>query len=185
MKKTLLGIVSLLLFTGTASAQTDPGVPVTTGGARPADLGIGVSLNETAADPRIHLLKAIGANYLDLSVGFNFANLSPPGPAPSRSILGLELSAGYRLYKDMSGRIHPYLEPLVEFGSQSDDLAGNPKHVGAGAQFGVDLMLLDQFTLGAAIGGGLDFASRSIGNPRSAFTIFVFTTSINATFWWG
>ncbi len=89
------------------------------------------------------------------------------------------------MYKEMDGRIHPYLEPYLIFTMRSDGspMAEEPISIGAGAMLGVDFQLYDQFTLGAALGGGLEY--ELVSDVGNTFSFGFYTTSINATFWWG
>jgi hypothetical protein len=155
----------------------------TGGGTAAADaqLGIETELNTAGASPVAHVLYNLGGNYLDAQLLFNIDNLAPD-PGESTTILTFGVGVGYRMYKDMDGRIHPYLEPAVSFALSTDDTQGKPKTIGAGAELGVDFQLFDQFTLGAAVGAGLSY---TFADGLNELQLGLHTTSINATFWWG
>jgi hypothetical protein len=146
-----------------------------------AKMAIVAEYNAASDTPIAHFLFDMSGNYLDIEALFSFVNTSPE-VGDSTTVIDLGVGVGYRMYKDMDGRIHPYLSPNVVFALSTDEAAGEPKVIGVGADLGVDFMLFDQFTLGAALGGGLQFLITEGGNELSIFT---YTTSINATYWWG
>src|SRR5262245_41047879 len=61
---------------GSASADTSS-MGGGGGGGAAYKMGIGASLNSAADIPAAHLFYALGANYLDATVGFSLDNLSP------------------------------------------------------------------------------------------------------------
>jgi hypothetical protein len=156
------------------------------GGGSDPTMGIETELNGAADSPALHLLYNLGGNYLDAVVALAINNTSPDG-GDSTTAFVIGIGAGYRMYKDMDGRIHPYLEPYLSFAiaNDNDDTTVNTIDIGAGAMLGVDFMLFDQFTVGAALGGGLDFEIDSDPAKANILSIGVYTTSVNATFWWG
>jgi hypothetical protein len=187
--KTLIATATttmMLLGAGSAFAQDDMGgdpMPTATGGAEP-QMGLETEFNGVGDLPAIHMLYNLGGNYLDLVAGVGFDNTSPE-TGDSVTDFTLVLGAGYRMYKDMDGRIHPYLEPFAQFAliSNGDDADPDITSFGAGAMLGVDFMVFDQFTLGAAFGAGLDYTM--VKDVANTLSVGVFTTSLNATLWWG
>jgi hypothetical protein len=143
--------------------------------------GLQVSYNAAGDSPVLHYLHGMGTATLDLEVLFGFTNISPDG-GDSTSVVEIGIGGAYRMYKDMDGRIHPYLAPGAFFALSTDEAAGEPKIFGVGAEMGVDFMVFDQFSLGAALGAGLQFEITEAANTLSIGT---YTTSINATYWWG
>jgi hypothetical protein len=168
----LAGGALTLAGAATATAEEAGGEP---------QMAIVTELQDGGTNPLLHFMYNLGGNWLDLEAGFSFVNISPDG-GDSTSIVALELGGSYRMYKDMDGMIHPYLAPGARFALSTDEAAGEPKVIGVGAQLGVDFMMFDQFSLGAALGAGLDF---EITEAANTLAIFTYTTSINATFWWG
>ena len=89
------------------------------------------------------------------------------------------------MYKPLTGKIRPFLEPFGSFayvdfvGDQ--DPEDNPIVLGAGAALGVDFELFEQFTLGTAVGGLVTFTIVDGGNLLQAN---LFTNAIRASFWW-
>lgn len=154
----------------TAAAGTAAGGPT---------FGIEVELNTTGTIGILHGLYNIGGNYLDIGIGFDFVNTSPD-EGDSTTETDIRLIVGYRMYRALSGRIRPFLEPYASIAS-IDTIAGDPLTLGLGARFGVDFELVPQFTLGAALGAELDYITADGGDQ---FRFGFYTTSINATFWW-
>lgn len=198
MTKLLLTSALVCLMGGTALAQDDMmgddmggggmgggstmnTTAAETGGGGEPQMGIQADFNSSSGIGAAHFLYNVGGNYLDLIVGINLINVSPE-VGDGTTVFELDLGLGYRMYNDMDGRIHPYLEPFVNFGLSTDEATGEPKNIGAGAMLGVDFMLFDQFTLGAQVGGALNF---QLTEPANTLSIGLFTSSINATFWWG
>lgn len=172
------------------SGSTDePAAAPAAAGADGPKMGIEASFNSVGSvgllrdSPLIHLLYNLGGNYLDIFSGLSFTNTSPDMGESNTEII-LNLGGGYRMYKDMDGRIHPYLEPYLLFTlfNDNDDTVDDSIRIEAGAMLGVDFAVYDQFSLGAALGAGLAFVTSDAG---SEFSIFTYTTSVNATFWWG
>jgi hypothetical protein len=213
MKKLFATTALLLASTGTAFAQTDdvPDDTTTTddsvytenttttttdtptndtamssgtGGAGGKQMAIATELNTTAGIPVLHFLYDLGGNYLDIQALLAITNVSPEA-GDGTTDFQFGVGVGYRMYKDMDGRIHPYLEPYVNFALAQfgDDAVADETDIGAGANLGVDFMLFDQFTIGAALGAGLNFNIAS--DVANTLSIGVYTTSINAAFWWG
>lgn len=125
--------------------------------------------------------------YLDLQIGINFAK-SPEvagPPASGGTVFGIDLGIGYRMYKPMSGKVRPYLEPMVRLAIDDFSEAGGTLFFGLGAAMGVDYQVWDQFTLGGMIGGALGFdGSGPGGDPFKVISFGLFSAGINATFWW-
>jgi hypothetical protein len=175
MKTTLFTIGSLLLLAGSAAAQNEPPA-----GAPAHNMAIGATFNAVESSSQAHVLKALaGGNYVDIGAGVDFANVSPKN-GDSKSVFELDVFAGYRMYKDVQGRIHPYVEPVLSLGVSTDEAMGEPKKIGLAGLLGVDFLLLDQFTLGAAVGGGFNYITAQNG---SILNFGLFTSSVNATFW--
>src|SRR5688500_17909924 len=116
--KTLLATGTLLLLSaGTAAAQDDMGGGGM-GGGGDTSMGGGTSVgaqmaivaewNAAGDSPVIHMLYNLGGNYLDLELLFAITNVSPD-TGDSLTEFDLGAGIGYRMYKDMDGRIHPYL----------------------------------------------------------------------------
>jgi hypothetical protein len=196
MKKLLFVAGALCAFGGTAMAQdmggsmggssdTGMGNSGATGAGDPS-MGIEAEWNAVGSSPIVHFLYNLGGNWIDAGVGLGITNTSPD-VGDSTTLFQLSLFGGYRMYQDMDGRIHPYLEPYVDFGlaNDNDDTTPNTTGFGAGAMLGVDCQILDQLSLGAAIGGGLNFTLVSDPAKENVLNIGVYTTSINATFKWG
>jgi hypothetical protein len=171
--------------TSTESSNTnDTSMSSGTGGAGGKQMAIATELNTTADVPVLHFLYDLGGNYLDIQALLAITNVSPEA-GDGTTDFQFGLGVGYRMYKDMDGRIHPYLEPYVNFALAQfgDDTVADETDIGAGANLGVDFMLFDQFTIGAAVGAGLNFNIAS--DVANTLSIGVYTTSINAAFWWG
>ncbi len=122
-----------------------------------------------------NLLYAMGENWLDLQIGFNLDVVE----ATDSTTIGIELGAGYRMYKEMSGKVRPYIEPgiLLTIGDFGD--VGPTMGLLAFGAMGIDYALMDQFTLGTSLAAGLGFT-----NEFKDISFGLITTSINATFWW-
>jgi hypothetical protein len=175
--------------TSTTTTAEPTSAPAEAAGTEGAKMAIETSLNTIGDIPVVHLLYNLGGNYLDAFVGLSIVNFAPE-MGDGATVLSLSLGGGYRLYKEMDGRIHPYMEPYLIFTMTSDgnpDPSPDPISIGAGGMLGVDFQLFDQFTLGASIGGGLEYEidSPDFGVEGNAFRFGLYTTSINATFWWG
>lgn len=122
--------------------------------------------------------------FLNIRFGFDINKgvvVDPMDPTmtTNETAVGLFAGAGYRMYKPTEGKIRPYLEPggfiaISDFSEAGDTLA-----LGVDVVMGVDYALMDQFTLGVGIGGGLTFS-----DSFDTIDIGLFTQSINATFWW-
>jgi len=152
------------------------------GGAAPA-WGVATELNFVGNIGAARLLYGLGGNYLDLTVAFDLNNTSPEMGEGSTTWAFL-VGAGYRLYRPLAGRIHPYIEPAVAFGYSNAEVQGqigSPLTILASGALGFDFGLFDQFTLGAQVGAGLRFVT---GDGGSVIDFGLFTSSINATFWW-
>lgn len=159
------------------------------GGGDAKKMAIIVSFNGVGDLPILHGLYNIGGeNYLDFFAGFGIENFAPD-TGDGATIVELTLGGGYRMYKPMDGRVHPYLEPYLVFNMVNDGgtTGGgdnpDPIRIGAGAMLGVDVEVVPQFTLGAAFGAGLDY--EIISDFGNTFTLGVYTTALNATIWWG
>jgi hypothetical protein len=141
-------------------------------GALGGDLGISTA----------NLLWAMGKNWLDLGIGFSVQTVAAdPGPpiVDKRTAVGFELDAGYRMMKPTKGRVMPFLKPFLQFGVKDFDSAGDHIILGAGATLGVDVLVFDQFTLGAQIGAAL-----RTDDTFNSMSITTGTSSLNATIWW-
>jgi hypothetical protein len=170
--------------TTTNTPSNDTAMSSGTGGAGGKQMAIATELNTTADVPVLHFLYDLGGNYLDIQALLAITNVSPEA-GDGTTDFQFGVGVGYRMYKDMDGRIHPYLEPYVNFALSQfgDDTVADETDIGAGANLGVDFMLFDQFTIGAAVGAGLNFNIAS--DVANTLSIGVYTTSINAAFWWG
>lgn len=122
--------------------------------------------------------------WLNLTLGINFGagpsfDDGMGGTITGDDVFGLLLGAGYRMYKPTEGKIRPYLEPgvavqIADVGSVADVLG-----ISVGATMGVDYALLDQLTIGVGVGATLDTT-----NAFDEVSFNLFTSDINATFWW-
>lgn len=164
--------------TDTASSTSTAPAASAAGGPGNYQWAIQASFNGAADLGFVHGLYNLGGNYLDLAVDFNFTYDSPDGGDSSTDV-AFRVLAGYRMYRAMTGRIHPYLEPYAFFGTSTVD--GEPLEFGVGGAFGVDFLLFDQFTLGTSVNAELAYETADAG---STLTIDVLTAAINATFWW-
>lgn len=128
-----------------------------------------------------NLLWGLDANtYLDLSLGISYGPGVPVAGAPAGDdIFGIRLGAGYRMYRDASGKIRPYIEPGVGIDIPDLSNAGDTLGLAVGAVAGIDYALMEQFTLGTGLGAELAFL-----NSFDTIEFGLFTLSINATFWW-
>ncbi len=118
---------------------------------------------------------------LDLGIGVSF-NKSPADPVlmtPSATIFGFDFIAGYRMYKPMSGKVRPYLEPAVHLGISDFKHAGDTVQLGVAALMGVEYEVVPQITLGVGVGADLNFSQKF-----KAINFGLFTSSVNITFWW-
>ncbi len=130
--------------------------------------------------PTANLLWALGDNWLDLGVGLRVAKEAPEPPATdAATTIGLELDVGYRMMKPTKGRVMPFLKPFIQFGIADFDAAGDTLILGAGATLGVDVMIVEQFTLGAQIGLGI-----RTDTAFDTFNLSTGTSALNATIWW-
>jgi hypothetical protein len=170
--------------TNTNTPSNDTSMSSGTGGVGGKQMAIATELNTTAGVPVLHFMYALGENYLDIEALLAITNVSPEA-GDGTTDFQFGVGVGYRMYKDMDGRIHPYLEPYIQFALSQfgDDTVADETDIGAGANLGVDFMLFDQFTIGAALGAGLNFNIAS--DVANTLSIGVYTTSINAAFWWG
>lgn len=159
----------------------------TSAGGGPGSLGHTMAISTTFPSGG----DAIAANFLyglnrdaflNLNLGVNFDRyvvIDPLNGEETVNEVGLQLGAGYRMYQGPKGKIRPYIEPgaRVLFGDFGD--FNNSLEISAYGNFGVDMAVTDQFTLGAAVGALLlikdDFATVDFG---------LNTAAINATFWW-
>lgn len=120
---------------------------------------------------------------LNLGIGLTVAkgggSDDPMMPASDDTVIGFSLRAGYRMLKPLSGRIRPYLEPQIIAGVDNLSEAADTLSLGAGAQLGVELMLMDQFTLGTGVGAAL-----TTNQTFDSIALGLNTASITATFYW-
>jgi len=199
MKKRMTAFI-VLAIAPSVLAQTNP-TSVDPDTARPASGPSNMTMTNTA-EPFAGLqsgTKAISAQWsgagdngradllwglnntsmLDLNLGVNITHSTPTGTETAATVFGLDLALGYRMYRPASGKINPYIEPLVtisvgDFGSFTDTFG-----LGLGALLGVDYMFFPQFSLGAQLGARLGFT-----NKFDDVSFGLFTAGINATFWW-
>ena len=132
-----------------------------------------------------NLLYGLDADtYLNLQLGINFG----PGSAvddgmgnqvAGDDVFGLKVGVGYRMYKPTKGKIRPYLEPSVALAISDFGNAGDVLDLNLGALMGVDYLLWEQITIGAAIGANLAF-----NDAFDSINFNLLTTGMNATFWW-
>lgn len=205
---TVCSFATTLAFTGTAFAQdegtpyggdstpteeaTTTSAPASTdasGGAfayKAGTLGINTTFptggNGAAADI-VYFLDPNAA--LDLSLGINLAvtgdSVDPitGQPVEDGTVFGLSIGAGYRMYKPLSGRIRPFLEPGVVLAIADFSEAGDTLALAAFATLGVELQVTDQFTLGTGVGGALSFE-----DSFETIRLGLNTASIFAGFYW-
>jgi hypothetical protein len=169
--------------TDTSTTSSDAPPAAAAGGA--PKWGIEVGLNAIGDEPNLHgLMNLGGSNYLDLAVGFDLLTVMPEG-GDTELLWNLRLLAGYRMYKPLTGRIRPFLEPFGTFQYidfvGDDDPEDNPIVIGAGALLGADFELFEQFTLGTAVGAAATFTITDGGN---LLELGLLTAAIRATFWW-
>jgi len=129
-----------------------------------------------------NILWALGENWLELGVGLSVvktADSMTTPPVEGETAVGMLLRAGYRMMKPTKGRVMPFLKPFVEFGISDFGAAGDTIILGAGATLGVDVLVFDQFTLGAQIGAGF-----RTSDAFNTFSISTDTSALNATIWW-
>jgi hypothetical protein len=152
------------------------------GGAGGPTMGISTAFPTGGDGGAANILYGMGGeNWLDLRLGVNFSKgvEDPITMTGGDSVFGVDLGLGYRMYKPVKGKIRPYLEPAVFFGIDDFSAAGDTMFLALAALMGVDYALMDQFTLGVGVGAGLSFTQKF-----KAIDFGLFTTSINATFWW-
>jgi|GEM_PF-5698195 len=144
----------------------------------------------TGGDPAAarFLYQVSSSNYLDVGLGLSIGKRAQPssvvGMASATStndspLVGFLLSLGYRMYQPVSDRVHPYLAPYLQVATV--DLPEIPDNISirAGGLLGVDFSIFDQFTLGAQLGAGL-----VTQNLFNTWSIGLYTSAVNATFWW-
>lgn len=120
--------------------------------------------------------------FLNIRIGFDIEKAvvdDGMGGTTGQTTVGFFTGAGYRMYKPTKGKIRPYLEPGAFIAINDFDAAGDTLGLGVDVVMGVDYQLMDQFTLGVGIGGGLTFT-----DSFDTIDIGLFTQNINATFWW-
>jgi hypothetical protein len=162
--------------------------PVATTTAEPAGggeaglkYGIEVDLNAVGEIGLLHALYNLGGhNYLDIGLGFD-VDIEMPDEGDTETELAVNVLLGYRMYRALTGRIRPFLEPYLLFRWADNDALGNPLGAGVGGRLGVDFELFDQFTLGASLGAQLDFTH---DDDSDDIGFALYTTAIAATFWW-
>lgn len=169
----------------TPATTSAPEAPAASSSGDAFTMGISTEFPTGGDGGSANILYGLDANtFLDLQLGINFGPGAPGvdamgNPVAGDDAFGIELGAGYRMYKDSKGKIRPYLEPAVAVLVGDFSAAGDTLSLAAGAIMGVDYALMDQFTLGTGIGGALTFA-----DSFDTITFGLFTASINATFWW-
>lgn len=130
-----------------------------------------------------NLLWAVGENWLELGVGLSVEKTAgdptTTPPTEDETAVGFLLRGGYRMMKPTKGRVMPFLKPFLEFGISNFSAAGDTIILGAGATLGVDVLVFDQFTLGAQIGAGF-----RTSDAFNTFAIATDTSTLNATIWW-
>lgn len=151
------------------------------GDAGGATMGISTAFPTGGDGTAANILYGLGGeNWLDLRIGVNFSKSEEdPVTMTGGTEFGIDLGVGYRMYKPSKGKIRPYLEPAVFFGIDDFSAAGDTMFLALAAIMGVDYALMDQFTLGVGVGAGLSFVDKF-----KTIDFGLFTTSINATFWW-
>ncbi len=165
--------------TGTVTKQSDLFAKGTKGIATAFPTGGDVVANV------IYFLDADTA--LDVGLGLTLATggggaadpMDPAAAGGDDTVIGFSVRAGYRMLKPLSGRIRPYLEPQVILGVDSISELGDTLSFGAGAQLGVELMLLDQFTLGTGVGAAL-----TTSESFDSIALGLNTANITASFYW-
>jgi hypothetical protein len=200
MIRRVIGSMSLaaLLCIGTAAYAQEPPpggeggegggggtamAPASNGGGESSDaykMGIETAFPTGGDGAHANFLWGMGKNMLDLGIGIDFVHTDVADPMTGdKTTFGVDLFAGYRMYKPMKGKLHPYLEPAIHFGIPSFSHAGDTMVLGVGAMFGVNYEIIPQFTLGTGIGAGLNFS-----NKFKDINFGLITASITAGFWW-
>ncbi len=165
-----------------STEKSDGGGAAASGG--PYKMGISTAFPTGGDAAAANLLWGLGADvYLDIRFGLNFFTGEQYDPINDVyndvTIFGTEIGVGYRMYKPLKGRIRPYLEPMIAINIADFSAFADTLSLGVGAMLGVDLIVIDQFTLGTGIGAQLSFAD-SFG----AIDFHLLTNYINATFMW-
>ena len=88
------------------------------------EMAIATELNTTADVPVLHFMYDLGGNYLDIQALLAITNVSPEA-GDGTTDFQFGVGVGYRMYKDMDGRIH-YANPslAVRLGLRLDELEG-------------------------------------------------------------
>ncbi len=172
-----------------SSSASSDSAPASSDGGSVADRTMGFSTSfPTGGDlGAANVLYGLDADtFLDIRFGFNFSkgevstnDPMDPTATTSETSVGLFAGAGYRMYKPTKGKIRPYLEPGAFISIANFSEAGDTLALGLNAVMGVDYALMDQFTLGMAVGGALNFS-----DSFETISLGLLTQSINATFWW-
>jgi hypothetical protein len=177
-------LIAIALWSATAAAQGTepaaapaatpapmPGVTSGTDAFQKATLGVTFGLSSEGRTTLGEPVPTIGLMYflsdkaaLRLTAGLNLhkeqiVNNATPPMASDTTVFGFALGAGYRMYKPVKvGRVHPYLEPEARL-AWPDTAQSSTVLVGLGAQFGVECLMGDWFSLSGGIGGDLNFTN--------------------------
>ncbi|MEZ4366504.1 MAG: hypothetical protein R2939_09490 [Kofleriaceae bacterium] len=139
--------------------------------------GLGTTWPTGGDGAYLNLLKRLsGENWLHLGASFRIDKIGDGAD----TIIGLGVRGGYRMYRLQHGRVRPFIEPYAGLDIGSLDAAGDTISMTLGGAFGIDFTVLPQFTLGLGVGLGASFT-----DGFDALHVGTYTTSINATFWWG
>ena len=167
-----------------ATTSTDVAPPSDdTGGAfgfKAGTLGVGVVFQSGGQLPVANALYFLDPNTaLNLALGISLSSVEAPPPEDRTTVFGILLGAGYRMYKPLSGRVRPFLEPGGAFSIANFDEAGETMALNLYAVMGVEFVVVDQFTLGTGVGATLTFA-----NEFKNISFGLITNPIIATIYW-
>lgn len=115
-----------------------------------------------------------------LRIDFGLAITSIDGPVERDSDFGFSIEAGYRMYREVSGKVAVFLQPSLFISEATGD--GDFAQlltVGATGALGTEYWLTEQWTLGGSIGAALLFS-----NEFSDISLTTGTSSLFTSFYW-
>jgi hypothetical protein len=116
----------------------------------------------------------------EVFLGFDFVHTDEEDPITGNTdTVGALLGFGYRMYKPLSGRVRPYIEPALVLSIPDFSEAGDTISVGVAGLMGVEVEVVPQFSLGTGIGATLDFT-----NKFKDIDFGLLTLAFNGTIWW-